>query len=202
MSHGQSGNGNTSLHEVDWSTLPTPEDDGAADHLKGTPVPSIKLQATSGAMIDLSNLSGTTIVFAYPMTGRPDRALPDNWDMIPGARGCTPQACSFRDSYNELRAAGADHVFGLSTQTPDYQKEAAERLHLPYPLLSDEKLGLAEALNLPRMNVDGDTLLRRLTMIIVDGTIETVFYPVFPPDKNVEMVLQSLNTAGAVVGDH
>ena len=174
----------TNLNEVDWSQLPVPESDGRASHLEGMTLPPVSLPSTSGEVVDLSQLRGTAVVFAYPMTGRPDVALPHGWDMIPGARGCTPQACAFRDIHQELRKAGADYLFGLSVQSTNYQKEAADRLHLPFPLLSDELVLLRTTLDLPVMEVDGVTLLKRLTMICVDGKIEKVFYPVFPPDQN------------------
>ena len=132
------------LHHVDWSRIPAPADDGAAAHLEGTPVPSLALAATDGRLVDLAGLAGTVVVFAYPRTGRPGEPSPvAGWDAIPGARGCTPQACAFRDLFGELAAAGARHVFGLSTQDTAYQREAAEWLGLPFPLLSDEHLGLA-----------------------------------------------------------
>jgi peroxiredoxin (alkyl hydroperoxide reductase subunit C) len=134
------------------------------------------------------------VVFAYPRTGEPGKiSLVDDWDMIPGARGCTPQTCSFRDLYTELKAAGAKHVFGLSTQSNVYQAEMAARLHLPFPVLSDEKLELTRALNLPTMQVAGLTLIRRLALILVDARITHVFYPVFPPDRNAGDVLAWLN---------
>lgn len=164
--------------------LPQPEDDGAADHLTGITLPALALPSTDGRSVDLSSLSGTTVVYAYPMTGRPDRALPEGWDAIPGARGCTPQSCAFRDHYAELRRPGVEHLFGLSVQDTDYQKEAVERLHLPFPLLSDEKYELQATLALPVMEVEGTRLLKRLTMIVRDGVVVKVFYPVFPPDRN------------------
>jgi peroxiredoxin len=168
--------------------LPLPEDDGACDHLPGMRLPSVQLQATDGRMVDLATLTGRTVVYAYPRTGRPDQPLPDGWDAIPGARGCTPQSCAFRDHYADLQALGAD-VVGLSTQDTAYQREAAQRLHLPFPLLSDADLTLTHALRLPTFEVDGMTLTRRLTMIVHDGTIEHVFYPVFPPDRNAGEVI-------------
>lgn len=173
----------TNLSSVDWSKIPAPGDDGAATHLIGRPVPSIPLPSTDGRSIDVASLQGTTIVYAYPMTGRPDVPLPDGWDMIPGARGCTPQSCAFRDHFAELRELGAAHLFGLSTQTTDYQKEAAERLHLPFALLSDSEFKLAEALRLPTFETAGMRLFKRLTMVISQHRIEHVFYPVFPPDR-------------------
>lgn len=181
---------NRDLHHVDWSIIPAPEDDGAARHLEGLQVPDIPLPATDGSAVSLAKLPGLTVVFAYPRTGRPgDISLVDDWDMIPGARGCTPQSCAFRDHHAELRAAGAGQVFGLSTQDTEYQRELAERLHLPFPVLSDERLALASALRLPTMEVAGVTLLKRLAMVIDEGRIVKVFYPVFPPDRNAADVL-------------
>jgi peroxiredoxin len=171
--------------------LPEPTDDGAADHLPGTRLPPLPLMSTAGEPVDLSSLPGRTVVYCYPLTGRPGTQLPAGWDEIPGARGCTPQSCAFRDHHEELRALGA-RVFGLSTQSTGYQKEAAVRLHLPYELLSDEDLRFAQALGLPTFEVEGMVLLKRLTMIIDDGRIEKVFYPVFPPDRNAEEVLEWL----------
>ena len=139
--------------------------------------------------MDLSALSGRTVVYAYPRTGEPDKDPPPGWDAIPGARGCTPQSCAFRDHFEELRRAGASEVFGLSTQDTGYQREVAERLHLPFELLSDAKLELTRALELPTFEVAGMTLIKRLTMILRDGAIEHVFYPVFPPDRNAGVVL-------------
>ena len=190
---------NPDLHHVDWSTIPEPQHDGAARHLEGAEVPDVALSATDGSSVSLGALQGLTVVYAYPRTGRPGEiGLVDDWDMIPGARGCTPQSCAFRDHYAELRAAGANQVFGLSTQDTDYQREMAERLHLPFPVLSDEKLELARALRLPTMEVAGLTLLKRLAMVIENGRITKVFYPVFPPDRNAADVLAWLqNHAGA-----
>ncbi len=168
--------------------IPIPTDDGAADHLPGMRIPSVPLISISGDTVDLSALSGKTVVYCYPMTGRPDRDPPQGWDEIPGARGCTPQSCSFRDHHAELRDLDA-RVFGLSTQDTEYQKEAAGRLHLPFQLLSDEKLAFAEALSLPAFEAEGMIVLKRLTLVIEDGRIEKVFYPVFPPSKNAEEVL-------------
>jgi len=178
------------LLEVDWSKIPAPTDDGGAAHLRGMAIPSVSLRATTDIVVDLSQLTGRTVVFAYPRTGEPGRiSLVDDWDMIPGARGCTPQTCSFRDLFAELRAAGARHVFGLSTQSNEYQAEMASRLHLPFPVLSDEKLKLTGALRLPTMEVAGLTLIKRLALIVDDGRITHVFYPVFPPDRNASDVL-------------
>jgi peroxiredoxin len=167
--------------------LPVPVDDGACDHLPGMRLPSLALPATDGTMIDPSSLSRRSIVYVYPRTGRPEQPLPTDWDQIPGARGCTPQSCAYRDLAAELAALGA-RIFGLSTQDTAYQQEAVERLHLPFPLLSDERLALTTALSLPTFEVDGMTLVKRLTLIIDDGAIETVFYPVFPPDADAANV--------------
>ena len=168
--------------------IPAPMDDGATDHLPGTRLPSVPLISTAGEPVDLSKLPGRTIVYCYPRTGRPDQDLPRGWNEIPGARGCTPQSCSFRDHHEELRALGA-RVFGLSTQDTEYQREAAGRLRLPFELLSDERLEFAGALALPTFEADSMILLKRLTLVIEDGRIEKVFYPVFPPDKNAEEVI-------------
>ena len=181
------------LLDVDWSQIPTPTDDGGAAHLTGTTLPAISLLATDDTSVILSALSGRTVVFAYPRTGEPGKiGLVDDWDMIPGARGCTPQTCAFRDLFAELKAAGAAQVFGLSTQSNDYQTEMASRLHLPFPVLSDEKLAFTRALKLPTMEVAGLTLIKRLALIIDDAKITHVFYPVFPPDRNAGDVLDWL----------
>jgi peroxiredoxin len=178
------------LDAVDWSKIPAPDDDGAAAHLAGMTVPDIALPATDGATVSLASSPGRTVVYAYPRTGIPGQiALVDDWDMIPGARGCTPQSCAFRDHHADISALGAAQLFGLSTQATAYQREVAERLHLPFPLLSDEKLFLARAMNLPTMQVAGQTLLRRLALIIDDGVVTKVFYPVFPPDRNAAEVV-------------
>jgi peroxiredoxin len=178
------------LHEVDWSKIPAPEDDGGARHLTGLAVPDVALAATDGTQVSLAKLPGRVVVFAYPRTGRPGQtSLVPDWDMIPGARGCTPQTCAFRDLFKELTAAGAARVFGLSTQDTAYQREAAERLHLPFPLLSDERLALARGLRLPTMQAAGMTLIKRLALVIDDGTVAKAFYPVFPPDRNAAEVL-------------
>jgi peroxiredoxin len=182
----------TSLTLVDWSTLPAPIDDGAADHLEGLNLPSLSLAATNGTEIDLASLPGLTVVYAYPMTGRPDTPLPEDWNMIPGARGCTPQSCDFRDHFAELTALGVNHLFGLSVQPTDYQQEAATRLHLPFPLLSDADYQLTDRLTLPTFESSGIRLLKRLTLIIRDGQIIKAFYPVFPPDQNAQAVMDWL----------
>ena len=171
--------------------LPVPVDDGMASHLRGMRVATVPLLSTSGEWIDLSALAGRTVVYCYPRTGRPDEEPPDGWNLIPGARGCTPQSCAFRDHYRELEALGAG-VFGLSSQDTEYQREAAERLHLPFPLLSDAQLAFASAMRLPQFDVGSMRLLKRLTLIIRDGVIEHGFYPVFPPDRNAEQVTEWL----------
>jgi peroxiredoxin len=169
--------------------LPAPQVDGAARHLFGMRLPRVALPATDGSHVDLSALPGRTVVYAYPRTGRPGVQLPQGWDAIPGARGCTPQSCGFRDHYAELRAAGVERLFGLSTQDSDYQREAVQRLHLPFAILSDDQLRLQEALGLPTFVVQGMTLLKRLTLVIDDGVIRHIFYPVFPPDKSAAETL-------------
>ena len=178
------------LLDVDWSKIPAPADDGGAAHLKGMAVPPVSLLATDDTSVTLASLRGRTVVFAYPRTGEPGKSpLVDDWDMIPGARGCTPQTCAFRDLFAELKAAGAAQVFGLSTQSNAYQTEMASRLHLPFPVLSDEKLEMTRALNLPTMEVAMLTLIKRMALIIDDARITHVFYPVFPPDRNAGDVL-------------
>jgi peroxiredoxin len=173
--------------------LPVPVDDGAASHLPGRAMPALSLPATDGRQVALGALgSGRTVVYIYPMTGRPGVELPAGWDDIPGARGCTPESCGFRNLHAELLAAGAAQVFGLSSQSTEYQREAVERLHLPFSMLSDERLALAGELGLPTFTVDGTKLYARLTMIITDGVIEHVFYPIFPPDQHAQEVLDWL----------
>ena len=167
---------------------PEPADDGACDHLPGTRLPSVSLVSMAGDLVDLSALTGTSVVYCYPLTGRPDQDLPPGWDDIPGARGCTPQSCAFRDHHAEVQALGA-RVFGLSTQDTAYQREAAERLHLPFRLLSDQNLEFAGALDLPTFEAEGMTLIKRLTLVIEDVEIREVFYPVFPPGRNAEEVV-------------
>jgi len=174
--------------------LPVPMDDGGARHLLGMRLPALVLPATDGSKVDLAKLKGRTIVYAYPRTGQPDKPLPTGWDGIPGARGCTPQSCSFRDHFAELRKAGADYLYGLSTQDSEYQREVAERLHLPFTLLSDADLKFARALKLPTFSVDGMELLKRITLVIEDGVITQVFYPVFPPDKSASETLAWLQS--------
>ncbi len=173
----------------DWSAIPEPTDDGAARHLIGMRIPSFPLPATDGTTVDLSSLSGRVVVYAYPRTGTPGVENPAGWDLIPGARGCTPQTCSFRNHFAEFKAQGVNRLFGLSTQDTAYQREVADRLHLPFPILSDEHLRLTGALRLPTFETSGMTLLKRMTLVINDGKIEHVFYPVFPPDQNASEVL-------------
>ena len=170
--------------------LPIPQDDGACAHLPGLKLPALALGTTAGSIVDFSSLPGRIVIFCYPKTGVPDKNPPPEWDAIPGARGCTPQNCSFRDEHNNLLQAGVDHVFGVSTQSSSYQREARERLHLPYLLVSDEKLALAHALNLPTFEFASETLIKRLTLIVDDGIITHVLYPVFPPDKSAADTLQ------------
>ena len=172
--------------------LPVPQDDGACNHLTGMRLPAVTLHSTGGKPVEMGTLPGWSIIYCYPRTGRPDQPSPTGWDAIPGARGCTPQSCAFRDHYEEMRQLGIDAVYGLSTQDIAYQKEAVERLHLPFELLSDERLEFARGLNLPTFQVDGMTLIKRLTMVVHDGGIEHVFYPVFPPDLNAPTVIHWL----------
>jgi len=200
--------------------LPVPVDDGAADHLPGLRMPALRLASTAGRLVDLGALgAGRTVVYCYPMTGRPDRPVPAAWDAIPGARGCTPESCGFRDHARNLENLGAT-IFGVSAQATEDQREAAERLRLPFELLSDRQLEVASALRLPTFQVTADlarllrlqtkpasgdegegdvpvTLLRRLTMVVREGLIERVFYPIFPPDRHAEEVLRWL---GSVAG--
>ena len=181
------------LLNVDWSAIPAPADDGAGAHLTGLSLPDITLGASDGSAVALAGLHGRTIIYAYPRTGVPGEiSVVDDWDMIPGARGCTPQSCAFRDHYDDLKALGVAQMFGLSTQDSAYQGEMAARLHLPFGVLSDEHLVLTRALNLPVMLVDKLTLLKRLTMVIEEARIVKIFYPVFPPDRNALEVAQWL----------
>jgi peroxiredoxin len=181
----------TILHDPNVlpADLPAPQDDGAARHLTGRKLPALSLAATDGSAVDLSKRRGRTVVYIYPRTGVPGQPLPEGWDAIPGARGCTPQSCSFRDHLAELRRLGVAQVYGLSTQDTAYQREAAERLQLPFPLLSDESMAFARALDLPTFSVAGMTLLKRMVLVIDDGLISKVFYPVFPPDRSAAEVV-------------
>jgi peroxiredoxin/catechol 2,3-dioxygenase-like lactoylglutathione lyase family enzyme len=169
--------------------IPVPQDDGGARHLPGMALPDLALLATRGGAFNVSVLGGRIVLYIYPRTGVPGVDLPPGWDDIPGARGCTPQSCGFRDHFADLKALGVAHVFGLSTQDTDYQREAAERLHLPFPLLSDAELKFSRALELPTFTAAGMTLIKRMTLIIDDGVITKVFYPVFPPDKSAAEVV-------------
>jgi peroxiredoxin len=170
--------------------LPVPEDDGACEHLPGRRLSEVRLPATTGGGIDLAEIGaeGTAVLFVYPRTGKPDEALPPGWDLIPGARGCTPQSCAFRDLHGEFSGRGVE-VFGLSAQSPEDQLEFAERVHLQFPLLSDASLQLADRLGLPTFDVAGMRLYKRVTLVVRDGQIAQVFYPVFPPDRNAAEVL-------------
>ncbi|MEU4086605.1 redoxin family protein [Streptomyces aureus] len=179
---------------TDYTTLPAglpvPEDDGAADHLRGTRMPDLRLRATDDATVGLGELgAGRTVLYVYPLTGRPGTDLPDGWDSIPGARGCTAETCGFRDHHQDLLAAGAARVYGLSSQETDYQREVTERLRLPFQMLSDPGHSLAKALHLPTFTAGGLTLYKRLTLIIENDVIEHVFYPVFPPDEHADQVV-------------
>ncbi len=179
------------------ANLPRPKDDGGARHLKGMALPDLELASTSNRLVNLSKLSAPRIVlYAYPMTGRPDRTLPQGWDDIPGARGCTPETCGFRDHHKDLAKLHAD-VFGVSTQSTEYQQEMVKRLEVPFEVLSDEQFALTKALRLPTFTVEGMTLLKRLTLIVKDGRIEHVFYPVFPPDKHADEVIAWLKAHAA-----
>ncbi|KAG6865054.1 hypothetical protein C0991_005414 [Blastosporella zonata] len=170
--------------------LPVPIDDGACDHLEGTTLPSIPLPSTaSGAPVDVSSLSGLTIVFCYPRTGEAGVPVAAEWDLIPGARGCTPQACAFRDTSAELHKLGVDHIFGLSTQDTAYQTELKERVHLPYELLSDTELMWVNGLKLPTFEWEGQPLVKRITVAVRDGKIIKKWYPVFPSNKNAYEVI-------------
>jgi len=180
--------------------LPAPVDDGAADHLPGMAFPLVELTGSDGQKVRLDHprSSTRTVLYAYPRTGRPgEDPLVADWDLIPGARGCTPESCAFRDHHADLRAAGAD-VFGLSRQDSDYQREAVQRLQLPFALLSDSDLQLTRALRLPTFDAAGETLLKRLTLVLSGGTIEHAFYPIFPPDRHAAEVLAWLHTHSVV----
>ena len=182
----------TNLNQIP-ANLPVPIDDGLADHLIGMKLPSLSLLSTNGTKIDLSQIQGQFVVYCYPRTGTPNSSLPEGWDQIPGARGCTPQSCAYRDHYQEIKALGAE-VFGLSVQTSEYQKEMVGRLHLPFPVLSNERFEFQRALNLPTFDVAGMTLLKRLTLIIRDGIVEALHYPVFPSDSDPAWVIGTLSS--------
>jgi peroxiredoxin len=173
--------------------LPVPQDDGGCAHLPGLRMPPLALVTTAGSTVDFSSLAGRSVIFCYPKTGLPGKEPPAAWDEIPGARGCTPQNCGFRDEYTNLQRAGVKQLFGLSTQSSAYQQEAAARLQLPYLLVSDENLDLTRALNLPTFDFEGENLIKRLTLIVDDGAITHVLYPVFPPDKSAAQTLVWIN---------
>ena len=175
--------------------LPVPRDDGAADHLTGLPMPGLSVQASDRQSVDLTATGpGRTIIYIYPLTGRPGVDLPEGWDAIPGARGCSTEACDFRDHFADLQAAGATQVWGLSSQDPDYQAEVVERLRLPFRMLSDPEFTVADSLNLPTFSAPGhERLYSRLTIVARDGRIEHVFYPVFPPNTHAQQVLEWLH---------
>jgi len=175
--------------------LPVPQDDGGARHLAGLKLPTLALKATDGSQVDLSKLAGRAVVYIYPRTGVPGQPSPAGWDAIPGARGCTPQSCSFRDHFAELKRLDVANLYGLSTQDTGFQREAAERLKLPFPVLSDAELKLARAIKLPTFSIAGMTLLKRMALVIDDGVVAKVFYPVFPPDKNAEAVVAWLKAS-------
>jgi peroxiredoxin len=177
------------------SDLPVPVDDGAARHLTGLALPDLSLAATDGSQVNLSRLGGRTVVYVYPRTGEPGKPSPEGWDAIPGARGCTPQSCGFRNHFGALKELGVRQLYGLSTQDTAYQREAAERLHLPFAILSDADLTLTRAMRLPTFTVAGMTLLKRMAWVIDDGTVTKVFYPVFPPDRNAEEVVAWLQAS-------
>src|SRR5438270_6038865 len=175
--------------------LPLPQDDGAARHLTGAALPDLALAASDGSEVNLARLKGRTVVYIYPRTGRPGQPLPEGWDGIPGARGCTPQSCGFRDHFAELKRLGVAQLYGLSTQSTEYQREAVERLHLPFAILSDADLKLTGALNLPTFTVEGMTLIKGMAWVIDEGVITKVFYPVFPPDRSAEDVVNWLHAS-------
>lgn len=178
-----------STYETAPAGLPEPEDDGAADHLAGTAMPRLSLKSTDDDSVDLADVPGRWVLFIYPSTGVPGEPLPTGWDDVPGARGCTPEACGFRDNLTELRREGIDGVYGLSIQSTPVQSDAVTRLHLPYPLLSDEPLNLAASLRLPTFDLHGVTYYRRLTLVVRGGVIEHAFYPVFPTDTHAADVV-------------
>jgi peroxiredoxin len=171
--------------------LPVPVDDGACAHLEGTTMPDVTLRATNGNDERLRR-HGLVVFYVYPKSGRPGVDMPPNWNETPGMRGCTPQSCAFRDHHGELVALGAD-VFGISTQDPDDQRGFAERLELPYAVLSDPDGLLQRELGLPLVDVtEGLRVYRRVTLVTRDGVITRVFYPVFPPDENAAEVVRWL----------
>jgi peroxiredoxin len=174
--------------------LPVPQDDGAADHLVGMPMPDRTLPTSDGRSVNLAELGdGRTIIYLYPMTGVPGVALPAGWDEIPGARGCSTEACDFRDQFADIQRAGGARVYGLSSQDPAYQDEVVGRLKLPFTMISDEDFALVDTLKLPTFSAEGhDRLYARLTLVVLDGAIEHVFYPIFPPNTHGQQVLRWL----------
>ena len=180
----------TNVYEIPKG-LPVPQDDGSTNHLKGLRLPNVSLKAIHGTTVNFGTIFSRLVIYCYPMTGQPNVALPDGWDQIPGARGCTPQSCSFRDHYQELQALGAE-VVGLSVQTTEYQKEMVDRLHLPFPVVSDSDYQFQKALNMPTFIAAGMTLLKRVTLIANHGVIEAVHYPIFPSDSDPGWVIDHL----------
>ena len=171
--------------------LPVPEDDGAADHLQGMTMCDVSLPATNDTIVNPQELPPRTVLYVYPLTGRPDKdVIPEGWEDVPGARGCTPESRGFQSHYEELRDEGVRRVFGLSTQSIEYQREARDRLHLSFEMLSDAEWKLADELDLPTFSIEGDEYLKRLTLLVSDGRIEHVFYPIFPPDEHANEVLE------------
>ena len=182
----------TNFHELP-ADLPVPLDDGLTVHLKGMKLPKVVMAATNGKMVEISSIKGKLVIYCYPLTGRPNVPLPEGWDQIPGARGCTPQSCAYRDHYQELQSLGAQ-LLGLSVQATDYQKEMAERLHLPFPVVSDANYEFQKALNMPTFLAGGMTLLKRVTLIANNGVIEAVHYPIFPSDSDAAWVVDYLKS--------
>ena len=179
------------LDAPDWSKIPAPIGDEDLSHLLKYKIKPIELKSTNNYLINLSEIKGLSVIYIYPMTGIPNKPDPNGWDNIPGARGCTPQSRSFRDNFSHLKKLNVS-IFGLSTQTTEYQKEMVERLHLPFPVLSDEKLEFAKQLNLPVFEVENMKLIKRITLVLNNNKIIKYFYPVFPPDKNVNDVIKFL----------
>lgn len=180
----------------DLSKLPVPQDDAACNHLLGEKLPQVTLTSTRGNQLDLSTIEGKVVLYCYPMTKQPNVPIPDGWEQIPGAAGCTLQSCAFRDHHAELQALGVE-VYGLSTQDSSSQQEAVERLHLPFELLSDADFELTTSLGLPMFEVEGKRLMKRLTIVADSGKIIKVFYPVFPPDKNAQEVVEWFTQSAA-----
>jgi len=182
----------TNLNQLP-TDLPIPQDDGSTNHLKGLKLPNLSLNASNGKAINLADIKGKLVVYCYPMTGQPNVGLPEGWDQIPGARGCTPQSCSFRDHYQELQELGAE-VLALSVQSTEYQKEMVDRLHLPFQVVSDVNYQFQKVLNLPTFVAAGMKLLKRVTLIANNGVIEAVHYPIFPSDSDPSWVIDYLKS--------